>query len=185
MKEVARDAGPAALVVRVLPEHLELFQNQVVPTLHKQARLNVLVGGGFAFLILAIFVLTAPTSEVEITFGRVLAFLGALVLPVWLLVLGFRRVLRVPSLAEVALTVADDHIVLGARERLTLFSRSRPEIRWDRHSTEAEFTAAKPGLTINGIKFTYYDGRKRRHEFLATDVLDTSVEEILAAVNRP
>lgn len=169
----AKSADPAALVVRVLPEQLRLFQNKVVPMLYRQARLNVLVGGGFVFLILAIFAMTVPPSDVEITFGKVLAFLAALVLPVWLLIMGIRRMRRVPSLTEVALMVTDEHIILGARERLTLFSRSRPEIRWDRRSTKAEFTAAKPGLTMNGIKFTHHDGRKQRHEYLSTDVLDT------------
>lgn len=173
------------LEVRFRPDARDEFRAKVVPFMRRQARLSVVVGAGLGLLIIGTLALGLATSDVPMTYKEWLVTLGLLAPPACFVVVGMRKLRRTYNLPEVVLTVTDGHVVLGPMERMTLFGRWRPELRWDRRSTEAEFVAGNGIFTQDRIKFTSPDDGMNRAQYLALPKLDTTAEDILAAVRRP
>ncbi len=173
------------LVVRFRPEAHEEFRAKAIPVLRGQAISLIALGFALAIPMIAAPLFVYVVERELVTWKDFLLLIVLAVLPVWVVVLGARQLRRTPSLPDVALTVTDDHVVLGPMDRMTLFGRWRPELRWGRRSTEADFVAGNGLFTQDRIKFTSRDGRKRRKQYLLLPKLDASADEILAAVRRP
>lgn len=176
---------PDALVVRFRSDEREEYGAKLASGLRVQARALVALGLLLALLMIAAPVFAFMVAREPVTFRDILVLAGLAIPPVWVIVFGVRKSRRTASLPDLVLTVTDDHLVLGAMEHLDLFTRSRPELRWDRRATRAKLIKGLGNVTYARIKFTLREGRRRRTQYLVMAALDTSAEEILAAMGRP
>lgn len=174
-----------ALVVGYSPGAREHFDTKVVPHARKHAISLMVYGAVLALVMIGAMVVLVVVGEGLSTLDTILIGALLLVLPACVLGAGVRKFRRKLSLPDVVLTVTDDHLVLGRFKRIGLLSYGRPELTWDRRATQVTFLSGDGVMTHDRVKFTHGEGLRRRSHSVAVDALDTSAEEILAAMQRP
>lgn len=176
---------PSALIVRYSPGAREHFDTKVVPHARKHANRLMVYGAVLALVMIGAMVVLVVLGEGLTVVDTILIGALLLVLPTCVFGAGVKKFRRKLSLPDVVLTVTDDHLVLGHFKRMGLLSYGRPELTWDRRATQATFLSGDGVITHDRVKFTQGEGLKRRSHSVAVDALDTSAEEILAAMGRP
>lgn len=179
------NADSKVLVVRYSPDARAEYAAQLASGLRTQARALIALG-----VLLAVVMILAPVfvfvvEERPVTLREILLLAVLAVPPVGFAVLGVRKLRRKALLPDVVLAITDEHVTLGAMQHLDLFTRSRPELRWDRRATRAKLVPGLGTFTYPRMKFTLREGRRRRTQYLVMAALDTSAEDILAAMRRP
>ncbi|MBA8815856.1 hypothetical protein FHX48_000908 [Microbacterium halimionae] len=170
--------------VRYLPAARTRYAETLAPLVRKQAILLIILGCLFVFMAVVVpaiaFSMGGSAEPLRVVIG-----LGILsLIPIALLVAGIRQLRLRPALPEVAFTVSSESVVFSRREKTTLLSRTRPELRWDRRATTVRVDTVGPKAD-EVLIFTTKIGSATRTERQTTDVLDTPVAEILAAVQAP
>ncbi|MBB2974822.1 hypothetical protein FHX49_000363 [Microbacterium endophyticum] len=173
-----------ALIVRYSLEARGRYEETLAPLVRKQSVLLIVVGCLFAFMAVVVPAIALSMDGTAEPL-RVVIGLGILsLIPIVLIVLGVRRLRLRPTLPDIAFTISSDSVVFSRREKTTLLSRTRPELRWDRRATTVRADTVGPKAD-EVLIFTTKVGGATRSERQTTDVLDTPVAEIVAAVQAP
>lgn len=185
LPEVDMNADASALVVRYSSEAREHFHAKVIPHMRRQA-IQTIVFGSVLGLVMVATLSALLFLEDRLTLEQGIPISGLLLLPpVGFIFLGVRKLRRPFTLPDLVLAITDDQLILGRLERMGLFGYSRPELHWDRRTTQTEYRSGNGLFTHDRITFTHHEGGRRRTQNVAVSMLDTSAEEILAAMQRP